>query len=98
MPFIASWRGSGTARGGRDRGAAPDRDCARAHADAIFDGHCWPGDRLPDPARPLPYLRERPLAGVSWSLIAGIRWVYTAETLVRSCHFLGKEHHAAASR
>ena len=43
-------------------------DCVapRLIADAIFDGHRLAREiDSPDPARPLPYLRERPLAGVS---------------------------------
>ena len=57
-----------TARGGRGRGGARIGDCVapRLIADAIFDGHRLAREiDLPDPARPLPYLRERPLAGVS---------------------------------
>jgi dimethylamine/trimethylamine dehydrogenase len=43
-------------------------DCVapRLIADAIFDGHRLAREiDSPDPSRPLPYLRERPLAGVS---------------------------------
>jgi dimethylamine/trimethylamine dehydrogenase len=43
-------------------------DCVapRLIADAIFDGHRLAREiDSPDPDRPLPYLRERPLAGVS---------------------------------